>query len=44
MGGNNQSQTINIVGNFKAKGDVMEAVLEGANNQPGYNSLQPRFG
>jgi len=44
MGGNNQSQTINIVGNFRAKGDVMEAVLEGANNQPGYNSLQPRFG
>ena len=44
MGGNNQPQTINIVGNFRAKGDVMEAVLEGANNQPGYNSLQPRFG
>ena len=44
MGGNDKPQTINIVGNFKAKGDVMEAVLEGANNQPGYNSLQPRFG
>lgn len=44
MGGNNQPQTIHVVGNFKAKGDVMEAVLEGANNQPGYNSLQPRFG
>jgi len=44
MGVNNQPQTINIVGNFRAKGDVMEAVLEGANNQPGYNSLQPRFG
>ena len=44
MGVNNKPQTINIVGNFRAKGDVMEAVLEGANNQPGYNSLQPRFG